>query len=348
MKIGDSDYGSILEETLRPVSCGHGVALDLFAGCGGLGLGFEAAGFDTIGFEMDRDCCSTYNANLNGQCHEVVLTPDYVFPQADIVIGGPPCQPFSVGGHQLGLDDSRDGFPVFIAAVEQLKPRLWMFENVRGLLYRNRWYLDQIVARLERIGYVVEYHLLNAVHYGVPQNRERIIVAGHLGGFRFPEKQKHLVSAGSALGHLAYASPEDAKYLTPSMDAYVAKYERASKCINPRDLHLDRPARTLTCRNLAGATGDMQRIRQADGRRRRLTPREAARLQSFPDWFAFHGTETSQFNQIGNAVPPLFARALADSVADYLRHGRPLPEAVIRSRWSRQQARLELVAHEMA
>lgn len=341
MKTFDSDYGKFLDEALRPASRGYGVALDLFAGCGGLGLGFEAAGFDTIGFEMEPDCCATYNANLNGLCHEVVLGPDYVFPSADIVIGGPPCQPFSVGGHQRGLEDSRDGFPVFVSAVEQLKPRLWMFENVRGLLYRNRWYLDQIVARLERFGYIVEYHLLNAVHHLVPQNRERIIVVGHRGGYVFPLRRQSVVSAGRALGEMAFAAPEGGKYLTPGMDEYVAKYERASKCITPRDLHLDRPARTLTCRNLAGATGDMQRIRLPDGRRRRLTPREAARLQSFPDWFVFQGTETSRFNQIGNAVPPLFAKALAGSVVEYLGGGRVLPEAEIRHKWSRRQAALE-------
>ena len=88
--------------------------LDLFAGCGGLALGFEAAGFETIGFEMDEDAVNTYNKNLKGSCTQQVLDINTKFPKADIVIGGPPCQPFSVNGKQLGLKDSRDGFPIFI------------------------------------------------------------------------------------------------------------------------------------------------------------------------------------------------------------------------------------------
>ena len=173
--------------------------LDLFAGCGGLSLGFEAVGFETIGYEMDKAACETYNKNLNGACYERKLEVGFEYPQADIVIGGPPCQPFSVWGYQKGVADSRNGFPIFIDAIEQLNPSILLIE--------------------------------------------------------------------------------------------------------------------------AGATSDMQRIRLNDGRRRRLLHREAARLQSFPDWFDFCGNDTKRFNQIGNAVPPLLAYRLALSVKKYFDDG---------------------------
>jgi len=335
-------YPEHVDAVLRPDIHRPERVLDLFAGCGGLGLGFEAAGFDTLGYEMNPDCCATYNANLHGICTEAFLTAETEFPEADIVIGGPPCQPFSVGGHQLGLEDVRDGFPSFIAAVEQLEPSIWMFENVRGLLYKNRWYLDQIANRLERLGYIVEIKLLNAADYLVPQNRERIIVVGHKGGYQFPAKAASIVTAGQALGGFLFSEPSEGRYLTESMDSYVAKYEKASKCINPRDLNPARPARTVTCRNLGGATGDMHRIKLPSGRRRRLSVREGARLQSFPDWFEFHGSEGSQFDQIGNAVPPMFAYALATSVAGYLDSATRMTDEAIQSNWTPLQASLDL------
>ena len=314
-----ADWPEMLNQELWPAARRDLVALDLFAGCGGLALGFEAAGFATRGFESHPDACATYRLNLGGSCAEIELTATTDLPDADVVIGGPPCQPFSVGGRQMGLADARDGFPIFIAAIERVQPRAFVFENVRGLFYRNRWYLDEIVSALESFGYRVELRMLNAKQFGVPQNRERVFVVGHRGEFRFPEPlPQRPVTAGEALGQLAEQIPAGSKFLTASMDAYVARYEKASKCVRPRDLHLDRPARTLTCRNLAGATGDMQRIRLADGRRRRLTAREAARLQSFPDWFEFVGGETSTYNQIGNAVPPLLALHVARAVRTHL------------------------------
>ena len=295
------------------------VALDLFAGCGGLALGFEAAGIETVGFEFDKDAVATYNENLTGTCFETYLTTDTDFPDADLIIGGPPCQPFSVGGKQLGLADSRDGFPVFLHAVESVKPRLCLFENVRGMMYKNKEYLAQIVDKLESLGYEISYQLVKAVNYEVPQNRERLIVIGHMGGYEFPVPFDYKYTAGDALSDVANIILDDHKLVTSSQDAYIKKYENASDCVNPRDLHMDRPARTVTCRNLAGATGDMHRIKLPDGRRKRLNVMEAARLQSFPDWFRFSGTQSSQFKPVGNAVPPLMSYHLAKSISSYLK-----------------------------
>jgi DNA (cytosine-5)-methyltransferase 1 len=325
------NYVDKINHILKPAIPCSPLVVDLFAGCGGLSLGFEAQGFETHGFEMDADSCATYRKNLKGKCTQLILTAETELPNAPVLIGGPPCQPFSVGGKQKGLKDSRDGFPIFISAVERLRPDIWLFENVRGLLYRNKWYLDEITQALQALGYVIEVNLLNAVGFGVPQNRERIIVVGHKGNFSFPKLLERKVSAGEALGELAFQDPPESKFLTPSMDEYVAKYEKASFCKRPRDLHLDKPARTLTCRNLAGATGDMHRIKLPDGRRRRLLLREAARLQSFPDWFEFIGTETSCFNQVGNAVPPLFAFHLAGRVRAYLQSSERLSASEIAS-----------------
>ena len=293
------------------------LVIDLFAGCGGFALGFEAAGFTTVGYEKLPDAGATYRHNLTGNCEEVTLKIDTnLIDKPAAIIGGPPCQPFSVVGRQQGLKDSRDGFPIFLNAVRRYSPILAMFENVRGMLFRNKSYFEEIVMSLRNMDYIVEWEILTASDYGVPQRRQRLFCVAHQGGWKWPEKT-HLHSpytVGEALGELALMAVDDSKFLTPSMDEYVKKYEIKSKCIRPRDLHFDLPARTVTCRNLSAATGDMLRIRLPEARRRRLTVREGARLQSFPDWFEFQGREQSQFNQIGNAVPPILAKALAESV----------------------------------
>ncbi len=314
------------------------VVLDLFAGCGGLALGFEAAGFKTIGFEKLKDASDTYNRNLPGKCKQLVLEPDQELVEAaDVIIGGPPCQPFSVFGNQNGKKDARDGFPAFLSSVERYHPQIVLIENVRGMLYQNKSYFDHIRAMLASLGYVVEWKLLNAVNYGVPQKRERLFIVGHKGEWNFPQPHEHQFTAGEALGELAFQTPAGSKFLTESMDKYVAYYEKVSFCTRPRDLHLDEPSRTVTCRNLNGATSDMMRVRLPDGRRKRLSVREGARLQSFPAWFEFCGSDGSQFNQIGNAVPPLLAKALARSVIEYLDNDVRLTPKEIKERAAAEQ-----------
>lgn len=327
-----TEYSKYINDILKPKIREEAVVLDLFAGCGGLSLGFEAAGFRTIGFEMVNEAVATYNKNLRGGCYNQFLEVGYEYPMADnidIVIGGPPCQPFSRFGNQMGIEDARDGFPVFIDAVRRLQPKVFLFENVANILGRHKWYLDLIVKELQNLGYYVDYKILNAVDYGVPQNRERLICVGHRSTFSFPAKELRKATVAEAIGDTMLSPEPESKILTPRQDEYIAVYEKKSHCVNPRDLYPNKPARTITCRNLAGATSDMQRVRLADGRRRRLTDREAARLQSFPDWFEFEGTETKRFNQIGNAVPPLLAYKIALQVKKAYYAKQQSPEYVL-------------------
>ena len=314
-----TEYSKYIDGLLKPKVQEPAVVLDLFAGCGGLSLGFEAVGFRTIGFEMVDEAVDTYNRNLKGKCYNQFLEVGFDYPEVediDIIIGGPPCQPFSRFGNQNGMEDARDGFPIFIDAVRRIQPKVFLFENVANILGRHKWYLDLIVLELQNLGYIVEYKVLNAVDYGVPQKRERLICVGHRASFHFPAIEIEKRTVAEAIGDTMLSSEPESKILTPRQDEYIAVYEKKSHCVNPRDLYPDRPARTITCRNLAGATSDMQRVRLSDGRRRRLTYREAARLQTFPDWFEFSGTETKQFYQIGNAVPPLLAYKIAQQVKE--------------------------------
>ena len=293
-------------------------ALDLFCGAGVLSLGFWACGFEVEGIDHSADAVSTYSINL-GKADCANLSNASGLPNADVIIAGPPCQPWSRAGKRLGEQDERDGFAITMQAVQKIRPVAVVIENVPDVARSHkRQHLDEIETQLATLGYAIAEHVLNAADYGVPQNRRRIFITGIRGDRPLdpPEAWSDTVSVSQAIPGTCRREAAGAKLLTGRMGAYIERYERASGCRTPRDLHLDRPSRTLTVRNLSGATGDMMRLRLPDGRRRTLTAREAARLQSFPDWFRFRGTERSRLEQIGNAVPPLLALAVASSVRE--------------------------------
>ncbi len=295
-------------------------ALDLFCGAGGLSLGFWACGFDVRGIDYNHDAVKTYAKNL-GTAECMDLNEPRNLPSADVVIAGPPCQPWSRAGKRLGEQDGRDGLSVALRAIRQVQPMAFVIENVPDLARtRKREYLDDFKRKLAVCGFKVAEFVLNAADYGVPQNRKRIFITGILGteALGVPVPWPQTISVGIAIPGTCRRNASGTTLVTESMDAYIKRYEIASGCRVPRDLHLDRPARTLTVRNLSGATGDMIRLRLPDGRRRTLTVGEAARLQSFPDWYRLQGNKRSRLEQIGNAVPPLLAFAVAESVVQGL------------------------------
>lgn len=295
-------------------------ALDLFCGAGGLSLGFAAAGFKVSGIDQCADSVATYSENL-GSAECTHIDASTALPESDVLIAGPPCQPWSRAGKRLGEEDLRDGLAATVAAVKAVNPSAAVIENVPAIRRGNgRTRLDQIKSDLEDLGYAIKEGVLNAAEFGVPQNRRRAFILAVRGNLpiEIPKPWASGFCAEDAIADMCHLTPKGSRFLSAGMDEYIARYERASGCRVPRDLHLSRPARTLTVRNLAGATGDMMRLRLPDGRRRMLTVREAARLQSFPDWFRFCGSQNSQFSQIGNAVPPLLAFAVARQVRDRL------------------------------
>ena len=322
-------YAKELDQILKPeINPDLPVVVDLFAGAGGLSLGFEAVGFKTIGYEMNSTYCDTYNNNLQGECIELELNQDSDIVESDIIIGSPPCQPFSEVGKGRGLKDARDGFPAFISIVKRNRPLIWMFENVLGMIHgKNIGYLIEIREAMEkdyRIYPVLDRSKkINCADYGVPQSRKRIFMIGYRKGiYKFPRKttpiRKLHVTAGEALDDLLENTNQEYEYLSEKQEEYIKSYEIKCELKTPRDLHMNSPSRTLTTRNISGATADMLRIKLEDGRRRMLTHHEAARLQSFPDWFKFSGTRTEISTQIGNAVPPLLAYYIGQSFQTYL------------------------------
>jgi len=217
------------------------VVIDLFAGCGGLALGFEAQGFRTVGYEMKPVAVRTYNANLDGRCEETFLKIGMPEGKADILIGGPPCQPFSQIGYQRGSEDPRDGFPVFLDAVRRIEPRIAIIENVRGLLFRNKDYLRNAATEFERLGYVVHVNIAKAREYGVPQNRERVVVVASKVGWSWPAPAVFSpVTVRTALGPLMDEYRSILLYLGDTEKKILALDEQALS-----KLGLAKPSRSM-------------------------------------------------------------------------------------------------------
>jgi DNA (cytosine-5)-methyltransferase 1 len=310
--------------------------LSLFSGCGGLDLGF-LGGFDYLGKEytkqnydivwsndIDLNACKTYEKNLKhkivcGDIREILdskkdsLWQVDLPEQVDIVLGGFPCQDFSHAGKRKGFDSLRGTLYQSMAkVVETRKPLLFMAENVKGLLTMdNGKAIEKIVLDFENLGYSVAYKLFTTADFEVPQKRERVVIIGTrkdlLPKFVFPKNylsKTNWVKLGDAIGDL-----ENIKEGVVA-NHYWSKAKKNNGQGNS-EVSKDQPGPTMRAEHHGNIEFHWNGTR-------RLSAREAARIQSFPDNFIFYPSTSSAYKQIGNAVPPVFGWHIAKSIEAFL------------------------------
>jgi DNA (cytosine-5)-methyltransferase 1 len=382
------------------------IGIDLFAGAGGLGLGFEQAGFDVVAaVEIDPIHCAVHAYNFP-RC---VMLPQSITEltgaeireragigrqHIDVVFGGAPCQGFSLIGHRA-LDDPRNNLVrEFVRIVHELRPSYFVFENVKGLTVGNhKVLLEEFIEELAGLGYRTRlpWKVLDAADFGVPQHRERLILVGARRGLQLPDypaamfrpadaEKRGLLPLGpsclDALGDLPDAEQLDELIQCDEVRApkwgRPSRYAREMRCVEDgswRFGYLREWDRLLLTSSLrtdhtpisrrrfeATQPGQVEPISRfyrlsAEGlsntlragtdssrgaftsprpihytHSRCITVREMARLHGFPDWFRFHRTKWHGARQIGNAVPPPLARAIALQIARALRYAPRRPE----------------------
>lgn len=355
---------------------------DLFCGCGGFSKGFEEAGFDIrLGTDIWRDAIKTYQFNFP---NAITITEDISnlsgidllnkanikAEDVDVIIGGPPCQGFSLSGKRL-LDDPRNIlYKSFVRMVEYIKPKVFVMENVPGLVRLfNGQVKDQVIEDFTKLGYSVRMQQLTASDFGVPQSRTRVFFVGinvgkikNTNEFIFPptthgEGKKAYITCKDALsdldfiGDITLLQEHDAYRILPQTDYQKEMRKNANNLLNHvTTIHTEKTRNIIALvpdgGNYKSLPLELQQTRKVNIAWTRMdsskpcftidtghnhhfhyranrvpTVRESARIQSFPDDFEFLGIKTSQLKQVGNAVPPLLAKALAESIAEIIEKG---------------------------
>ncbi len=300
--------------------------IELCAGGGGQALGLEQAGFAHLAcVEYEPDFCKTLQLNRPDWtiiCQDIREFDGTQYGKCDLLAGGVPCPPFSIAGKQLGSDDERDMFPAALAIARDLTPRAVMLENVKGLFSAKfAEYRSSIVNALEEMGYVVEYRLLEASDFGVPQLRPRFILIAmnprDMGYFTWPTPCPKKPTVGETIGDLlAEEGWRGAKRVAEQASSIAPTIVGGSKKHGGPDLG---PTRARLAWEKLGINGKgladkpPQKDFPEDGLPK-LTVRMAARIQGFPDAWRFYGGKTTQYRQVGNALPPPLARAVGEQV----------------------------------
>lgn len=298
----------------------------MFCGCGGMDLGI-LGGFEYLGkryaklpyeivYALDNDeyCTKIYNDNFKHKCvvQDIKSLDIASLPDFDILIGGFPCQSFSISAQnppRLGYKDERGMlFFEMVKILRERRPRFFIAENVKGLLSANKGKaFPMIIEEFENVGYKVVHKLLNAEEYGVPQRRQRVVIVGFrdeddYNGFNYPMP----INSRKTLGDVIDLSADnDDKWFfsQKAVDGMMAVREKMNK---GRVQNLDEPCNTISSHLAKVSLNSTDPVRFVNGRYRRFTPLECARIQSFPDTFVLDSvSESRQYKAIGNAVPPV-------------------------------------------
>ena len=310
--------------------------IELFAGAGGLALGLEEAGFDGLAYvEFNHQACNTLRANrpdwnvIEADVHQVDFKKWH--GKVDLVSGGAPCQAFSYAGKKLGFGDTRGTlFAEFARCIHEVEPKMFLFENVRGLLSHDHGRTWATINHVfEEQGYYVQYQVLNACYYGVGQKRQRMIVIGIRNDlkeritFDYPIAEKEWTTLRDVLQDVPdspYQPYSENKRkvleLVPPGGCWVDLPEEVAKEYMGKSYYSGGGRRGMArriswdepCLTLTTSPSQKQTERCHPDETRPFTVREYARIQSFPDEWEFEGTLSDQYKQIGNAVPVELAR----------------------------------------
>lgn len=314
--------------------------VSLFAGCGGCDQGiigdfsFNRQYYNKLPFELvyaldiDQKALNTHKLNFQGTevvCGDICDIPSEQIPEHDVLIGGFPCQSFStVNPTKDPFDDRANLYKQMVRIAKDKQPKVVIAENVKGLMTLHKGQIfERVKAAFEEAGYVLQFKLLNAANYGVPQKRERVIIVGFRKDlnirYEFPEEtsSENWVPLSVAVPELAI---KEEKYYFSKRAVEGMKNAKPNM---KRGLwqKLDEPCLTVTSHLAKVSLNSRDPVLLVDPEKelyRRFTPREAARIQSFPDSFQFAGSEGDAYRQIGNAVPPVLFWHVTKKVAEIL------------------------------
>ncbi len=324
--------------------------IDLFSGAGGFSLGFDRQDFQNVfSVDIEASFCQTYRYNFP---HHQLIEKDICelnnseinylkeFDEIDVIIGGSPCQGFSIAGNigRKFIDDPRNRlFKEFVRVVKVVQPKFFVLENVARLFTHKKGATRQeIVKDFQNLGYTVECKILNSADYGVAQIRKRVIFIGSRvhNKIIFPKKEvEEYISVKDVLDNYPKLKSGQESSLANHVamshsEQMLTKMSYISDGGNRTEIPIDLRPKSGDVRKYIRyksnapsvcVTGDMRKIFHYE-QNRALTVRELARLQSFPDDFVFKGTKISQQQQVGNSVPPKMAEAIAKAIIKMNEH----------------------------